>query len=361
MNIKNSRISSTQLEFLIIGLIECESLTAAFISGITKQNTWVVWLVAFLIVLLMILVYTSLSERFPRKSLIQINDLIYGRYFGKIISALYIYYFGYIVAANFRYIADFFSTYIFPQTSVDIFIIAVAVVSMYAVKKGLEVIARSATVIAIIAVIVDIIITLFTLKHFSFSNFLPMFQMNLKEFIQGVNLMIAIPIGEVIVFFTIFPYVNKIEQIKRSTFSAFIIGNLLFLSIILRNTFVLGSLDSIHVLPSYQVARIIDIGRIITRMEVLIAIVLLFNEFLKISIFYYTTVSLLAQFFKLKSYKSLVIPFGIISVVFSIIMFDSTTENVYYASSIYPIYAIPFIIIIPIISLIIASIKERNS
>lgn len=358
MKTEGERISSIQLIFLIIGLIECETLTAAFISGITKQNTWIVWLIGFVIILFMLFIYTSLNTKFPRKNLVEINDLVYGCFLGKIVSTLYIFYFLYIVSANFRFIADFFSTYLFPEVDITVFAIGVSIVSMYALKKGLEVIARSATVIAILAMFVDVIITILTLKYFNLSNFFPIFQINLKELVQGINLMVSIPIGEVMVFLMIFPCVNDIKQVKKSAFLGCTIGNIFFLMIILRNISVLGNIDSIHVLPSYQVAKLINIGGIITRMEVLIAIILLFNEFLKICIFYYATVESTAQIFKLKDYKILVIPIGIISVVFSISMFSSAVEHLNYASSIHPIYTLLFIIIFPIISFIIASIKK---
>ena len=133
-----------------------------------------------------------------------------------------------------------------------------------------------------------------------------------------------------------------------------------FLTVILRNTAVLGNIVSIHLLPSYQVARIINVGEFITRMEILIALLLLFNEFVKICIMYYTTVLSIAQFFKLRSYKPLVIPVGIISIVLSIIMFDSPAEHANFAATIYVIYVIPVIIIFPIISLIIASIRKST-
>lgn len=358
MKSEKDMISSTQLVFLIIGLIEGETLTSTFISGITKQNTWIVLIIGFVIITFMLFIYTSLSNMFPRKSLVEINDLVYGRFLGKIVSILYMAYFLQIVSINFRYIADFFSTYLFPQTDILIFIISILIVSTYAVKKGLEVIARSAIVIAIMATLVDIIITIFTLEYFKISNFLPVLQIKLKEFVQGINLMVSIPLGEIIVFLMIFPSVNNMKQVKKSAFLGYIIGNIFFLMIILRNISVLGNIEAIHVLPSYQVAKLINVGDIITRMEVLIAIILLFNEFLKICIFYYAAVVSTAQIFKLEDYKILVVPIGILGAVFSISMFSSDIDYLYYGNNIYPIYILLFIVIFPVLSFIIVSIKK---
>ncbi len=352
-------ISSSQLMFLIIGLIEASTLTAAFISGITKQDTWVVLLAGFTITLLLLLVYTTLSKRFPGKNLIEINGEIYGNYFGKIMSILYIYYFWFIIPANLRFIVDFFSTYLFPETDIMLFAIFTIIICMYTVKKGIEVIARAGFILTIIAIIVSIFITIVTIKDIQLSNFLPFFQVNLKEFVQGTNLMISIPFGEIVVFLMIFPYVNDINEVKKSSFWGLIIGGIFFLSVIFRNTSILGNIESIHVLSSYQVARMINIGEVIERTEVLVAVVLLFNLFLKICIFYYATVLAMAQFFKLRSYKPLVIPVGVISVIISMTMYSATVDQVY-SSSIYSVFVIPFVIIFPVISLIIAEIRKLN-
>lgn len=360
MKIEKGIISGSQLTFLIIGLLQASTLTAAFISGITKQNTWLVLLVGFTITLFLLLVYTSLSEKFPDENLIEINSVIYGRYLGKVISILYILYFWYIVAANFRFTADFFSTYLFPETDISVFIVILAIICIYTIRKGIEVISRASFVLGILTITIAILITAFTIKNMNLSNFLPLFQINFKELIQGTNLMISIPFGEIVTFLMIFPYVNDMKQVKKYSFMGLIIGGMYFLIVILRNIAVLGNIGSIHFLPSYQVARLINVGEVITRMEILIAVILLFNEFVKICIMYYATVLSIAQFFKMRSYKPLVIPVGIISIVLSIIIFDSPVELAHFAATIYVIYVIPVIIIFPAISLIIAYIKKYS-
>lgn len=360
MKIERGIISSTQLMFLIIGLLEASTLTAAFISGVTKQNTWLVLLVGFTITLFLLLVYIELSKKYPQMNLIEMNSSIYGLYFGKVMSILYIYYFCFLVPANIRIITDFFSTNLFPETDISVFTIAVILVCMYTVRKGIEVIARVGFIIALLTIIISIFISVLTIGNIRLQNFLPLFQINLKELIQGTNVMVSIPFGEIIVFLMIFPYVNDIKQVKKSAFMGLIIGGMFFFTVSLRNISVLGNIGYIQTLPSYQVATFINLGQIITRIEVLVAVVLLFNVFLKVSIFYYAAVLSIAQFFKLESYRPLVIPVGIISLVLAIDMFSSPVEEAYIGANIYPIYAIPFIILFPVVSLTIASIRKST-
>lgn len=357
MKIEKGIISSSELMFLIIGLIESSTLTSAFISQLTKQNTWIALLIGLAIALLLLLVYTSLSKKMPDKNLIEMNDLIYGCHLGKVMSILYIYFFWFIVAASLRLMGDFFSTYLFSETCISIFIIAMTIVCIYTLKKGLEVIARSSVIIAILVVVICSTSTIFTLQYVNLSNFLPIFQIKLINFIEGVNIMVSIPLGEIVVFLMFFPYVNDKKRIRKSAFSGLIIGGILFFILILRNTSVLGSIEPMHGVPSYQLVKLINVGEIITRLDILVAIVFLFNMFLKICIFYYATVLSAAQFFKLRSYKPLVIPVGIISSVFAVSMYNSAADEAYQAGT-YSVYAIVFVILFPIISLIIASIRK---
>ncbi|ADK14710.1 spore gernimation protein [Clostridium autoethanogenum] len=360
MKIEKGIISNTQLTFLIIGLLQSASITVAFVSGITKSNTWISLLTSFIIISFMMLVYTSLNKRYPDKNLIEINTIVYGRYLGKIISILYIFFFWFLIPSNVRGISDIYSTYLFPQTDLTIFVVVIILTCMYTIKKGIEVIARIGSILTILIIIVTVIITVLILNDMHLSNFLPLFQINFKKFIQGTNIMVSIPFGELITFLMIFPYVNDKGKVKRFSFWGLIIGTIQFLIIILRNTAVLGNIGYIHVLPSYQVARLINIGEVITRMEILFGVMLLFNVFLKICIFYYATVLSIAQFFKLQSYNSLVIPLGIISIIFSITMYSSPAEESNFAST-YSIYAIIFVILFPSISLIIAWIRNLST
>lgn len=352
MKIEKSIISNTQLIFLFIGLLQANALTAGFVSELTKQNTWLVLLIGFFIALILLSIYTWLNNKFPHKNLIEINNAIYGQHFGKMVSVLYIYFFWFIIPSNLRYISDFFSTYLFQETNINVFVILIIMICMYTLNKGLEVIARASIILVIMTIIATVAIILLLIKDMNLSNFLPIFQINLKEFIQGTNIMVAIPFGDIIVFLMIFPYINDAKRTKKAAFSGFIIGSIYFLIIILRNIAVLGNLASIHVLPSYQVTRLINVGEIITRTEALIAFPILFSVFMKLCIFYFATVVSISQFFKLRSYRPLVIPVGIISGILSVTIFSSSSEQAYITANIYPIYAIPFIILFPIISVI---------
>ncbi|MDP4146215.1 MAG: endospore germination permease [Bacillota bacterium] len=358
MRIGKGKISSIQLMILIISVLQGSTLTSTFISVITKQDTWIFLLMGSAITALLLYVYTSLGRKFPGKNLVQINSKIYGSYLGSIISILYVFFFWFLIPANARLEADFFATYVFSDIGTYVFVIGIVLICAYAVGKGIETIARISLGIVIITTLIAVILPILTVKEMRLSNFFPVFQVNLKEFTQGIDLMVSIPYGELVVLLMIFSHMRDIRQVKRYTFWGLIIGSIYFLSVSLRNTAVLGSIGSISAYPSYELAKLINIGEIITRIESVIALILLLDLFVKISLHYYAAVVSIAQLLKLRDYKPLIIPVGIISIILAISMYDSPVDEAYSAVNIYPIYAIPCVILLPITSLIITYIRK---
>ncbi len=142
MMIEKGKISSSQLLFLILGMIQGSTLTLAFVNQITTQNTWIIALTGLIATLPLAMVYITLSNRFPGRNLMEINESVYGHYLGKFISIMYISYFFLIVPYNLRFMGDFLTSFLFPETPMIVFIILFALLCSWAVRSGIEVISR---------------------------------------------------------------------------------------------------------------------------------------------------------------------------------------------------------------------------
>lgn len=358
---EKSMISSKQLMLLFFSLIQASTFTVVYISITTKQDTWIVSVSGFIIIFFLLTIYVSLCNRFPGKTIIEIFPKLYGNILGFIISFLYIFYFWFIIPSNYRFIADFFSTYMMQNSDITPFIIPTAILCIYTLRKGIEVLVKISCIFSIITLLTALLITILVMNKINFSNFFPVFQLNWGQFIQGTNVMVSIPIGEIVVFLLIFPNLNDQTKLKKSALLGFSIAYLYFVFILIRNVLVLGNIGNIQVQPAYQIAGLINIGETLNRVEILTAMFLLANLFLKICFFTYAAVVSIAQCFKLTSYKPLVIPVTILSSILSITMFKSPSEESMAGLTTYPIFALLFIVIIPIISFIIASVKNSTT
>jgi len=84
MSIEKGKISGQQLLFLIAGFVHGSVLLIDFTVGITEHQTWMVILAGLIITVPVILSYVVLAKRFPEMNLVQINDMVYGRFLVKL-------------------------------------------------------------------------------------------------------------------------------------------------------------------------------------------------------------------------------------------------------------------------------------
>ncbi len=357
MQIEKGQISSSQLVLLIVGFIQGSTLTVTFSYGVTRHDTWLVVLTGLAISIPFALVYIALVQKFPGKNLVQINDLIYGPYLGKLFSAFYLLFFLSLSAANLRYLGDFILTYVLPETPMIAVLIMFTFVCSWAVRSGIEVIARCNIIFVVVTTVIVGSTFVLLLQDMKLTNFLPVFVTPLKDFIHGTHVMAAIPFGETAVFLMVMPYLNKIKHAKSSFMLGLLIGAITLLTVTFRDIAVLGNTITIISQPSFEAVRLINIAKIITRLEIFVAVVLLVTFFIKISLFYYATLLGTAHLFSLRSYGPLILPMGILIISFTILIADSTMEQVSSASNIWPFYTIPGEFLLPSLTLLVAKIR----
>lgn len=359
MKIEKGVISSSQLTFMIIGFLQANNLLLVFSSRIVGHDSWLAILVALVISIPIVLSYATLAKEFSGKTLVQISDIIYGVYLGKVISISYILIFLLIFSIDLRIFSDFLKTYIMPETPIWALLTLLTFLSAWAVRGGIEVIARCSFIIIVIASIIIFSTFMFLLGDMEFSNFLPIFDLPLIDFIQGIHINVSLYYLEIIIFLMIMAFVNKTEQVRGSMLWGLILGGVSLLILEVRNVAVLGIVSDILASPSFSAVRFISVAEVFTRLEMFVVIMLITTVFLKVSIMYYATVLGLAQTLQLRSYLPLVTPIGIIAISLSIISGDSSMELLHGGMYIWPVFILP-LQLFPVLSLIIVKLRKKS-
>lgn len=357
MKLEQGEISCSQLIFLIGGYMQ-GGLLSSFSDPISKHDTWLAVLAALFLGLLFSLVYSALAMKFPGKNLIQIIDLIYGPYLGMFISFQYILLFITALSTYLWFIGDFVLTYIMPETPILLIMIMFTFVCAWAVRQGIEIIARISIICVFTTSSIALITFVLLLKDMDFTNFLPFFEVSLGDFIQSTHIIMHVSFSEVVIFLMVIPYLNKPTQTRKSVLIGLLLGGLTLFFVSIRNIAVLGPLSSIVTSPSMEAVRLINLAKIISRLEILVAMVHIFLLFIIASVLYYVTVLSVAQISKLRSCKPIVLPIGIIGITLAFISFDSRMELTYSTMYISPIVSVWFYIIIPLISLLVAKLRK---
>jgi spore germination protein KB len=299
-----------------------------------------------------------LSERFPGKSLIEINDIVLGKIIGKLFSILYIFYFFSLVCLNANLFSEFTVGATLPETPTLVILIMLIFVCCYAVRKGPKVITYYSTLFVVIAILILIFNSLMLIKDMKLSNFQPFFSLPVIKYIQTTQTVIALPFAETIVYFAFFPNLKEPTNIKKPLFGGLTIGALTILGIVLRDTSVLGPLVSYVISPAFETVRLINVGGIFTRMEVFYATVLTVLIFFKVSILFYVTTKSIEQLLHLNSYKTLIPVIGILAVYASLTIFTSSFEHTFWGSNVAAVYSTFFVFILPLITFIVALLRE---
>jgi len=343
MKLDNETITGGQLTFAIGAFILGSSLLTSFVLSVSAQDSWLMVLISTLISFLIYWMYIVLSQKFPGKDLIEINDEVFGSIVGKIISLFYLYFFFSLAALNTKDVGNFVSGYVLPESPGPVVLVMFVFICAWAVRKGVSTMLRYGFLFTIMSVLFLGFSIIFLIKDMHFGNFLPFLHLPIATYLQSINIITIIPFCEIVVFFMIFPHIDQPKKLKKSVLFGLLIGaTMLFLIISM---------------PSYESVRIINISNVITRTEILFAIAFLVLLFFKISIIYYAIVITLARIFKLRTYRPIVYVTGIIIIVYALITFDSPMENAFWGSNVAPIFSSLFEVLLPLITLIIAQIR----
>jgi len=237
---------------------------------------------------------------------------------------------------------------------------------MYAVYKGIEVIARSGQlfffslywifIVGFVLVIVAGAIDLHRLQPILEEGWPRIFRIVFTQTLY-------VPFGEMIVFTMIFPYVQEEKKVMKAGFLALFLSGINLAIIMTMNVAVLGA-DTVSrsTFPLLNTIQEIRVANFLERLDVLFMIALIVGGFFKVGIFFYAAVIGTADLFQLKEYQRLVYPLGISVLFLSIAIASNFAEHIKEGLRIVTIYMhVPLQIFIPTILLLIAMVKHSKN
>lgn len=351
-------IKPNQYMFLVAGFVHGSHLLMAFMDNLAGHDFWIVVISGFVFSIPLVLSFIYLAKKFPNLDLTQILEKVYGKILGKIITLLYVLFFILILSFNLNDLASFYTGLVMQDMPRIVFIVVFVILCGYAVKMGIDGIAKVSILTIIFGIFTPVITSLLLIGDMDFSNLMPVLEISGKDYIKTIGIFIVVPFGEIITLLMVTPNVKKKRNLSGYTVKGMAIVTSIFLIIALRNIVVLGSSNSIYAQSAYQTVRIVNIGKFFTRVEVLIALVITSALFIKISVIYYATVKSVSRLFNLTSYKILIIPIGSIAIILGSVVFGSTTSHNDWGEFYATAFGIPFSVIIPLLTLFTAKIRK---
>ncbi len=326
-----------------------------------RNEAWVSVLIGYAASLLIIGITVSLTRRYPGMGLFEIHEAVYGRIVGKAVSVLYVFFFVSLAIFNTRELGEFTTAFVLRQTPVMIVFVVFIAVCAWAVRKGPVNLTRYGFLMTAVTISAIVTFTLLLADKYQPRNLLPAFALPAGKYLIGAHIVTMIPIGNIVVFSTFIPHMRRPRDFGRAMLKGMTIGAAALLVIVLRDTVVLGKFITIFTRPTYFSIRYINIGDVLTRVEIVYATILIGVLFFKVSVLYYAGVSGLSQTFGLKSYQSFVYIVGALICLYAMASFGSVAENVRWKMTAAPMFSTLYIIVLPLLTLLVSMIRKGVS
>ena len=331
------------------------------IGGDAKNDAWLAGIIGVIMAIPLLLIYSRLLNLYPGKDLFDILDVLLGKILGKVIAIIYTLFSLHLGALVIHNFSQFINTVAMPETPIIISMFALGLVCIYAARLGIEVLSRTVGLFFPFILFIIIVVQLLNIPQLHFENFKPFLANGMKPVLKGAFNAFSFPFTESVVLLGVFSSLKT----KKSSYKVIFLGLLIAASIILilttRNILTLGNLAGSLYFPSHVAVSMISIGDFIQRIEVTVAIVLVFNVFVKSSICLIVACKGIAKIFNLVEYRSVVIQTGLLMIFLSYILYDNIMVMTYWAFKVYPYYAFPMEVIFPVIIWIVAEYKVRKS
>jgi spore germination protein KB len=322
------------------------------------RDTWISALVAFIPALFIGYVISSLAQRYKGQSLVEYSQVILGKWLGKIVAVLLLLYLFHDISLVVRGFGEFFTSAITPRTPIMVFFSAIIILAVYAVRGGLEVIARTNQIFLVILIPLGIAASLLTLKDKDYGNLLPVLEFGLLPALKGGLVLVSL-YSTFLVFSMIFPFVNDNKPaLKKYSLWTMAILIVMFLGPLTGPIAMVGPERAQGLFfPTFQILRDIQIGSL-QRLDLLGIMLWSMGSFSKVSLFLYAISVGIAQLFGLKEYRSLAAPIGCLCAIVALLLSEDLMEVFRFFKDVYPLYSTFFGIGIPTFLLCIAKLRE---
>jgi spore germination protein KB len=351
-------ISAKQLMYSTALFIVASNLLTKTMYVYTKNQTWIAVIIATFASVAIISVYGKLIKNHPGISLFKINEAVFGTAGGKIMSAVYLFFFLTLTAFNTRDVGNFVHGIVLPTTPLNLIYIAFLIICAYAVKKGADKMTRYGALIFYIYLVLLLSLTCLLTPKMQFQNFLPVFTVPLKNILLSANLLTMLPYAEIFVFLMMAQHVDKPEAVGKALKRGLLIGAVIILLLVARDIAVLGGYVLYTSSPTFNTIRLIDVGDILTRLEIINAVLLITLLFFKVSVLLYAVVTGIGQLFNIKNDKIFTLIVGALTIICANFFFVSSSEHKVWFS-VAATYSAFFLLILPLLTLIVSEIKKK--
>ena len=331
----------------------------AIIVQLVGTTGWYMTIISALTAAFLFIFVYLLLKRFPGKNIMEINQIVLGKWLGSVISLVLSAFLIFSASMNMREFSEILKVFVLPESPPSfvmiIFALSVATLSF----MGLEIIARYAKFV--IYVLGAGFLTIIFLSYSDFNSFYlyPLLGYGLDKTILNGLLRCSF-YGEVALVGVIAKSLYGPKEIKRIGFSTLLISGIITSISLLTFSLVFPYTTAQELVsPMYSMATIINLGSFLQRMEPIFLFLWNFGSFIEVAFLYYTALMIYCHVFKITDKRPIILPLTILMYCVNLIpkgLSEIETQTVQFLRSWgWIFYFIPSIIV-----LLIAVISKKK-
>lgn len=354
------KITATQIGLLIFTFIVSTLILSVpgVMVAYAKQDAWLSIFPASITGFISIWVMTSLASRYPGLTIMEYSSEIVGKWLGKLIGFYFTYYLFFFISSTVNEHAGFITTVLLPKTPALIGIVTILILCALAVFSGIEVIGRCNEFLTPIIIIFLIPLFILSITDADPEQLKPFLGEGIRPVLQGA----VVPSAWMSQFFFLgwlLPFLNKPEKARKVSLIALGSIMVLFVLIDLIAVMVFGPITGRLNFSFLRVIEYIGIVGSLERLEALAVSVWIMGIYVKVSVLLFMFCLSVSQLFNIKSYRNIISPVTLLSVVGSVWIFENAAEFQNWIIHSYPILAFCTQSFLPLALLTIDSIKRR--
>ena len=261
-----------------------------------------------------------------------------------------------------NFIHDAFA-YTLPALPLNVFFIAVLV---FALLCGVETMYRTTEMIFYFGFSFFILLALMLVPKMDPENLLPIMEKGVTPVLKGTIPFLTNCAWPLVFLNMVYPVCfENVKEAKKALFKGYLLGALCNFITVTVCVLVMGSSLIANLrFPMFITSQEIDVLVIFSRIEAMTFFIWVQVSFISVFCYAYAGISGLAQLLKMKNYKILVLPIGLLLAVYSLNIYTNTSYQIEWDSIIWPLLGFTQGFILPFVLLILSfirKIKGKNS
>lgn len=278
-------------------------------------DTWLSMTIGFGIGIIIMLLMVYLCSKFPDKTIIEFSEELLGKWVGRVIGLTLTLFFILAYSASADTMILHLSEYFLPQTPFFLICLIYALLCMYGVFLGAEVVVRFSLVGFIMSLMINVAMVTGTIADIKPINLLPLMDRGLLSDIAGSMYIFGDISMAIFAVGFLYPMLNKKKKAFRLTFWAMVTGACMVVIWPLYETMVLGpDLMKQYVVVCMQQIRCAQLTKYLPRYELIMVSFFVFGMFVQSVAMFYCAKYCIKQITGIKKDWIMILPLTVILV-----------------------------------------------